>query len=546
MKAVEWAVNLFNFWIRSPHREHILSGSQICAAGTVKDGTPTRPATPQNQTAWNEAVGQIVRQNSFTTDQGSTISAPEEQQAGPIEEPQESQSPDVEFRNSKADSHRSATSADENRPHIECFVFNEEASEDYTQSFPPTMIAVSDGVMECPAILLSAELSAKIQTAVRGERERNIAQTQRNDRRKYLRDMVQSIEAKKDDLAERYHQLSQDIEQLPLQKCFIEMRAIDIRQAELSQAVQDVMIQDKIENDQMQKLNLEHIRRNFEVNQILSKVFTDAKLVEAEMAHEDFDKTLPFDTRVLDDDFKHTKDEEQLLPLDTHIPGSHPEAGEEINDDVVDEIADGATAMHELDDDTSQLTDEEVDPVQSAWKAVRNYQSTLLCAKANLQHHTHERWEAEAKWEDACEAGNETRSGFEGWFDMRLNELEYKLEMAERDLRIAIDIGRGFGLALDDNGYVPQRYELDDESDDIPITPVSTKEFVAAWIETAESGLEDSAPDEAPVEWSAKSVEMCDSQSVFNEVFEEQRERIDKWQATCGQLRLVRESETEP
>jgi len=70
-------------------------------------------------------------------------------------------------------------------------------------------------------------------------------------------------------------------------------------------------------------------------------------------------------------------------------------------------------------------------------------------------------------------------------------------------------------------------------------------EFVAAWVDELESGLEDSCPDDAmdSGDDNEKSVQMCESQSVLNEVFEEVRARIDQWQATCGQLRSLRESE---
>jgi len=334
----------------------------------------------------------------------------------------------VESEGPPVKTHQAPASSDRNSPCIRPCWFDGEASDDYTQSFPATIIVTSDGVMDCPAILLSAELSSKIQTAVKGERERNKAQIQRNRRHEYMGSLLKTIHAKREELANKYDELSQNVAQLPLRKCFREMRAIDIRQDELSDAIESILAQDNREVIQMQDLNVEQLQRDIEVNLIMNKIFTNANLLETDQGCSDFDKTLPFDMRILDDTIEQDAEEPMTTTQEENIKESHT-----------------ALVCANGDDDNNA---EQLDPVRAALEEVESSRRQLRFAQDILFDHGRERRRAEAAFEEPCDDVDGTLSDVVRYYENAAQELERDVEAAERELKLAVRRGRALDLHL--------------------------------------------------------------------------------------------------
>ena len=384
--------------------------------------------------------------------------------------------------------------------------FTSEDESDYTQG-PARIVLSADGIKHCAALLLTLELSAKIQKALRAQR--NFAKARRVALRKKKVSLNFSSELERQIWGRKSHDVDETKKQILLE----ELAVLELMREH------DRVTRQKIQADlEFQGQLLRNIQE--EANAEIEEAFICAHLLDPG----DDSPDTPIEELDLQEEYRNFK--EKLRATDSVVPT--PTSPLDTSQDYL--MA------------PKQLMTTEQEREQKLKEAVWNAYRRLQSAQVAFDHREVDRAaEFQANFE-AANNGEATIDATPEDFDLRWLEREQHLtrELIEAETALgeakAAAVEAGVDVPLDDraSGFVDDvadGYRMSMEQEYIASVPSpKVKNWLSEIPELASPSFNERF--EEGDEWEAKDVGISDSVSVVAEGNE--RRRIDKWRKVCG------------
>lgn len=392
-------------------------------------------------------------------------------------------------------------------------VFKGEDESDYTVG-PARMILATDGLKPCVAMLMTLDLSAKIQRAIRAQRDcaesERLAQEKSRVLHSYeskLRREIRSCEArlKLAALASEADQSAENTESLEKQLGRLRNMLDNAR-------IQRESLADNIETRH------ELLRRiQAEANAMLEEAFISCELLEPQ-TEEPITPVEELDIRQQYDEWRKMEEEDD---------------GELVPASPLDTNRDYLTQPVQLTPE-EQAQEDIKTAYWTAWERLNEAQSAFNRKNVDRNMELQALLEQELQSNEPC---LETPSQFDGRWVLRNQEITRELIEAEaafdKAKAAAAEAGLNIRLDYQESGFADDeedgRHSVSEE-DCINSAP---QPLIHSWLHTIPADAGSSCTDEADVdEWDAESPGLSDSVSVVAEGRE--RRRIDKWRRLVG------------
>ncbi len=424
--------------------------------------------------------------------------------------------PDVANTMKLPDSPENATSAgcceqpDDKPPYVD-WVFRGEDESDYT-SGAAKMVVASDGFKECAAILLTMELSARIQLAVNGQRD-----LQRTEF--LIQQDREMFEVEEQRIYSRLIGARQDLEILS--------RREDHAEPQVAASVQDyrMLVSD---------LKSEHIRVKEELGSledVIQRAYAKQRIIQAE-ANVILDDVL-VNCNLLESHERQTEVDPELPPLqistrqrDRSIPSRFPRfpSPQSLYQGDREPCFGLGSGMNSQEDESPQAR---------ARRALIQNRIELVKAEEEFDRYQDYHGTDPNARQRAAVAGLEieSRTDLDLFNLKRGQELTRRLIEAEDAVRTAHLEARMAGLNDDQASNSGKQMETDDESLEVELRASTDMPSVERWLEDLEpDATSDIPPDNEADDW---NFEVDDQvwESVSTMAQGSERERIDRWRA---------------
>lgn len=416
--------------------------------------------------------------------------------------------------------------------------FDIEEAEDYTLG-PARIVAATDGVIDCTALLMTLDLSQAVQKAIKAQRDYDKARAAANDKREALLRFQSTLDAQI--ASHRLHLTMPTLEEDRKAALQTELSTLELMLDEYK--LEHTVIQSNLEfqGEMLRKVQVK-------VNAMLEDAWIDAQLMEREAD----DPQAPVPEYDLQAEYQAFQRKLQAAddsgsiadaaPLDTsrdHL--RHPRTAEER------EKEEEADRLHEA--------------VWDAWDRVE-------AAQAAFDHRDNARMAAEEARTAALQRGEQVQDATSEAFDVHWHSHERELTRELIEAEVAYRVAqKAAGDAGVDDGFADEECGAEDadaddaedgccESSGETIAAVGPVDRIVRWlngIPDPETGsalahdvLDRSGLDQGD-EWEAAELEVGDSVSEIIE-FEiacsrnPRRARIDEWQKWQRELRSELES----
>lgn len=391
-------------------------------------------------------------------------------------------------------------------------VFDIEEASDYTAG-PARFIDATDGVTDCVAVLMTLELSQRIQRAVQSQREFGRAQEDNRDRRRALMQLEGQIKAK----------LASCQAHIAILQNEEEADEAAVRAVQQQYNVLTLLLDDVEKRQESARVHLrvqgDDLRKKYAVAiGILEEAFIAGNLIEPATVEEEASPT------VLDLDTEYAAYCEQLKR-------AYDQDGEYTAPPL--DLCDSPVKLRVLSDE--EAAKQEI--VERFWQAkdefhqaYRQFENRELIRAREYQANTEAANHGEPTTDDSPEA-----------FDIRWVKRNQELTRAVIDAEAAFTSAKAemceAGIELPPEDQTSVLYDRTDDgyrmSFEQELVASIPSPVVSKWMSAVPSDAAEELRSPAEVdEWDAEEVGISDSVSLVAEGSE--RKRIDRWRQLCG------------